>query len=129
MKIASYTLINVITHNELHATGCRDLKSFAGERAELVGAVTNDAADIVAAFREQGTIAAEAQVRVMPCCSPVRMAAAGRIHIIEEVVLEEVAAAVDLESSEPAEAEVAVDKPKRSRKRKAEPVAEEVVEA
>jgi hypothetical protein len=77
---ANFTFIDGIRGNEyeLHATGCRDLKHLPGTSIRFQVEAENAAA-AEAGFQEE---APGAQVFLQACCNPRRMAAAGRIRMI-----------------------------------------------
>lgn len=82
MKQLNFTAIPVGTTIELHATGCRDLRKWAGDRWEIVSdSVKNAESDLRSA--ETGIVQGETRLKVMPCCNERRMRAAGRVHEVD----------------------------------------------
>lgn len=91
---ANFTFIDGVRQHEyeLHATGCRDLKSRPNPRWTVDA---DKAEDTLAEFLQE---APGAKVFTQACCNPRRMAAAGRIltrtlpvEVVEEAATEPVA--------------------------------------
>ncbi len=85
--IKVHDIAGVRNSHEIHATGCRDLKKFAGERTEILAVTAADAAQKAIETLGLG----DGDLKVMPCNSLTRMRHAGRAPYALAPVAEEAA--------------------------------------